>query len=260
PDLTWNMYSWTRALECATEHRHQQFISALLAHFWPTMFSKLDHDNFDYCSYVLFSHLNWECRRDGGHPDEVASVITRMWKQFQKEDTTQQPEPGSPESFRPTVGVSFVNNPELSDIRFTVEGENVYAHRIMLYNASDRFKEILKIPSGNIDITDVSHTTFLAMLHYIYTGKIPESSVQALCCLYAAAELYLIPALCSAILRDLGKILSLQNAAYIYQFAIVHNNSILLEKGEIYLLTNLDALITQAKIRDLIKSHSADYY
>ncbi|EYB97892.1 hypothetical protein Y032_0136g1982 [Ancylostoma ceylanicum] len=208
----------------------------------------------------LFSHLNWECRRDGGHPEEVASVISRMWKQFQKPDTTQEQEPGSPETFRPTVGVSFVNNPELSDIRFTVEGENVYAHRIMLYNASDRFKEMLKIPSGNIDITDVSHTTFLAMLHYIYTGKIPELSIQALCCLYAAAELYLIPALCSAILRDLGRILSPQNAAYIYQFAIVHNNSILLEKGEIYLLTNLDVLITQAKIRDLIKSHSADYY
>ncbi|VDM74482.1 unnamed protein product [Strongylus vulgaris] len=161
PDIPWNMYTWTRALECAVEHRHQQFTSSLLSHFWPSMFPKLDQDNIDYCSYV-------------------------------------------------------------------VEGENVYAHRIMLYNASDRFKELLKIPKGNLDITDVSHSTFLAMLHYIYTGVIPDLSVQALCCLYAAAE--------------------------------VHNNSILLEKGENFMLTNLDALITQAKIRDLLKSHSADYY
>ncbi|KAK6760383.1 hypothetical protein RB195_021740 [Necator americanus] len=260
PDLPWNMYTWTRALECATEHRHQQFATALLAHFWPSMFSKLDQDNFDYCSYVLFSHLNWECRRDNGHPNTVASVISRMWNHYQRANTTEQLESTSPNSFRPTVGVSFVNNPELSDIRFTVEGENVYAHRIMLYNASDRFKELLRIPKGNIDITDVSHATFLAMLHYIYSGTIPELSVQALCCLFAAGEVYAIPPLCSAILRDLAKILSPQNAAYIYQFAIVHNNPILLEKGEKYLLTNLDTLITQAKIRDLIKSHSADYY
>ncbi|VDK54016.1 unnamed protein product, partial [Cylicostephanus goldi] len=165
--------------------------------------------------------LNWECRRENGHPIEVATLISRIWRQCQKVEPTSHSTPATPEVHRPTVDVSFVNNPELSDIRFTVEGENVYAHRIMLYNASERFKELLRTPKGNIDITDVSHSTFLAMLHYIYTGVIPELSVQALCCLYAAAEIYVIPALCAAILRDLGRILSPQNAAYIYQFAIV---------------------------------------
>lgn len=61
---------------------------------------------------------------------------------------------------RPLIDPKFVDNPELSDIRFRVQGKVVHAHRIVLVNASDRFRELLKSPSGVVELDDVSHAVF----------------------------------------------------------------------------------------------------
>uniref|UniRef100_A0A0K0CZH0 BTB domain-containing protein n=1 Tax=Angiostrongylus cantonensis TaxID=6313 RepID=A0A0K0CZH0_ANGCA len=140
-----------------------------------------------------------------------------------------------------------------------VDGEIVYAHRIMLFTASERFKELLRSPSGTVDITDIPRSSFLAMLRFIYSRTLPELSVSALCCLYAAGEVYVMPSLCTAILADFVRILNPQNVAFIYQFAIVHNAAFLLRRCEEFLLTKLDVLVTYTKIRDMIKCHSNDY-
>jgi ankyrin repeat/BTB/POZ domain-containing protein 2 len=36
--------------------------------------------------------------------------------------------------------VEYVNNPDMSDIQFLVEGKVFFGHRIILINASPRFK------------------------------------------------------------------------------------------------------------------------
>ncbi|KAJ1351991.1 hypothetical protein KIN20_008176 [Parelaphostrongylus tenuis] len=97
------------------------------------------------------------------------------------------------------------------------------------------------------------------MLHFIYSGALPELSVPALCCLYAAGEVYVMPSLCTAVLADFVRILSTQNIAFIYQFAIVHNTVFLLRRSEEFLLENFDVLANHTKIRDMINCHSNDY-
>ena len=37
----------------------------------------------------------------------------------------------------------FVNNPELSDVQFLIEGRVFYGHKIILVNASERFRAML---------------------------------------------------------------------------------------------------------------------
>jgi hypothetical protein len=74
-------------------------------------------------------------------------------------------------------GPEFVNNPEMSDVTFVVEGELFYAHRIILVAASSKFKAMLsaKFPDGTkprIEIPNMKYDTF----------KVTTSIKSTICC------------------------------------------------------------------------------
>lgn len=48
------------------------------------------------------------------------------------------------------IDAKFVNNPEMSDVQFLVDGRLFFGHRIVLVNASEKFRELLKeaTPTG----------------------------------------------------------------------------------------------------------------
>ncbi len=56
----------------------------------------------------------------------------------------------------------FVNNPELSDVQFLIEGRIFYAHRIILVNASQRFRAMLssKFCEGSQNCVELSDVRF----------------------------------------------------------------------------------------------------
>ena len=41
------------------------------------------------------------------------------------------------------IDPKFINNPELSDVQFRVEGRTYYAHKLVLVTASSRFSSML---------------------------------------------------------------------------------------------------------------------
>ena len=64
----------------------------------------------------------------------------------------------------------YVNNPELSDIQFMIEGHIFYAHKIILVNASNRFRAMLsnKFAESSqpvIEINDVRYQIFQVNTH-----------------------------------------------------------------------------------------------
>jgi ankyrin repeat/BTB/POZ domain-containing protein 2 len=61
------------------------------------------------------------------------------------------------------IDLKFVNNPELSDVQFRVEGRVFYAHKIILVNASNRFRQMLSskfVTESNPPIVQINDIRF----------------------------------------------------------------------------------------------------
>ncbi len=70
----------------------------------------------------------------------------------------------------------FVNNPELSDVQFLIEGRIFYAHRIILVNASQRFRAMLssKFCEGSqncVELSDVRFHIFEVGVNIVATNQ-----------------------------------------------------------------------------------------
>ena len=77
----------------------------------------------------------------------------------------------------------FFNDEEFSDVRFVVEGHYVYGHKLVLSIVSDCFRAMFTTgfreseAGAEIEIPNTSYQAFLAMMEYIYTGRIPKLDV-----------------------------------------------------------------------------------
>mmetsp|Transcript_2559 Transcript_2559/g.6944 ORF Transcript_2559/g.6944 Transcript_2559/m.6944 type:complete len:697 (-) Transcript_2559:392-2482(-) len=73
----------------------------------------------------------------------------------------------------------FFNDEEFSDVVFLVQGHRVYGHKMILSVVSDCFRAMFTAgfreqESMEIEIKDCSYVAFLALIEYIYTGKVPR--------------------------------------------------------------------------------------
>ncbi|XP_046890826.1 LOW QUALITY PROTEIN: ankyrin repeat and BTB/POZ domain-containing protein BTBD11-B-like [Hypomesus transpacificus] len=68
----------------------------------------------------------------------------------------------------------FLNNKEMSDVTFLVEGKPFYAHKVLLFTASNRFKSLLaNRPAAEntcIEISHVKYNIFQLVMQYLYCG------------------------------------------------------------------------------------------
>ena len=79
------------------------------------------------------------------------------------------------------IDMKFINSPELSDVRFRVEGRIFYAHKIVLLTASPRFQSMLNYRLSNsssgsgdppiLQINDIRYDVFALVMSYLYNGS-----------------------------------------------------------------------------------------
>lgn len=119
---------------------------------------------------------------------------------------------------------SLVNNQELSDVTFLVEGKEIFAHKTILAARSEHFKAMffrgLKESKDNqVVLSDVQHDIFLDILKYIYSDETSLHSPDRAIEIIAAANYFKLDrlkALCESVIKDS---IEIENAAYILQVA-----------------------------------------
>ncbi|OEL28157.1 BTB/POZ and MATH domain-containing protein 2 [Dichanthelium oligosanthes] len=124
---------------------------------------------------------------------------------------------------------------EFSDVTFLVGGETFKAHRMVLAMQSPVFKAKLYGPmreatAKHVAIEDMEPAVFQALLHFIYTGSLPNTSViwrdidyDMVQHLLVAADRYSVDNLKLACESMLCKNLSIQSAVAMMTLAYQHN-------------------------------------
>ena len=64
---------------------------------------------------------------------------------------------------QPRIDPKFINNPELSDVSFRVEGRLFYAHKLVLVTASSRFQSMLnsRFCEGNPPVLQINDIRYV---------------------------------------------------------------------------------------------------
>ena len=80
---------------------------------------------------------------------------------------------------------SLVDNPSHSDVTFRVGGARIHGHRCILSVRSPYFQRLLdgsmkEASMSEINIEGVSADSFLALLRYLYAGKVPSEPDEAI--------------------------------------------------------------------------------
>ncbi|XP_033747615.1 speckle-type POZ protein-like isoform X2 [Pecten maximus] len=121
----------------------------------------------------------------------------------------------------------LVNNWKFSDVQFKVEKETFYAHKAIMLVRSDFFDAIFtrdfkeKNSKEPIVFQDISAESFKAMLHFIYTNKIPpNSSCLLLTDLWRVADRFKLNGLQALTVREIASKLDVNNVVDIYMAAI----------------------------------------
>jgi N-acetylneuraminic acid mutarotase len=138
---------------------------------------------------------------------------------------------------------AMINDSTLSDVTFVVDGQAVYAHKLMLMRCS-YFRalflgEMIESRQATIRIEQVPHSIFLSVLEYLYTDQLRISLNNAMD-LFEAADLFCIPRLKTMCEKRMLQSINVENAASIFLAADMHSASALRQKTRKYILSHFE--------------------
>ncbi|XP_054719249.1 ankyrin repeat and BTB/POZ domain-containing protein 2-like [Uloborus diversus] len=260
--VPWTLHCWMNTLAMAYELQVEPMIDQLLQDYlqvWPEDCSSQFVDECLPLLFTIFRHSKKE-----GTSLLLADIFSNCYSKESIKEIRDVLYIGGAR-----IDPTYVNNPEMSDVQFRVEGRVFYAHKIILVNASPRFKSMLstKFSEGVppvVQINDIRYDIFQLVMQYLYKGgfencEIDQNDVLEL---MAAASFFQLDGLLRFCESRSSKLVDLDNVVSMYIHAKVYNAVYLLEYCQGFLLQNMVALLTyDDSVRKLIfgkKLHNHD--
>ncbi|XP_020038956.1 ankyrin repeat- and BTB/POZ domain-containing protein 3 isoform X4 [Castor canadensis] len=249
--VPWTLHTWLESLRIAFQQHRRPLIQCLLKEFktiqeeeyteelitqgLPLMFEILKASKNEVISQqlcVIFTHCY------GPYPIPKLTEIKR--KQTSRLDP------------------HFLNNKDMSDVTFLVEGRPFYAHKVLLFTASPRFKALLSSKPTNdstcIEIGYVKYPIFQLVMQYLYYGG-PESLLiknNEIMELLSAAKFFQLEALQRHCEIICAKSINTDNCVDIYNHAKFLGVTELSAYCEGYFLKNMMVLIENEAFKQLL--------
>jgi len=150
--------------------------------------------------------------------------------------------------------LALVDDETMSDVTFLVEGQSVYAHKLMLMRCS-YFRalflgEMMESKMSVIRIELVSHAIFLKILEYLYTDSV-RISLESAMELFEAADLFCIPRLKTMCEKRMLQSINVENAASIFHASDLHSAVALRSKTKKYILSHFEQVSKTASFEDM---------
>ncbi|XP_074182365.1 ankyrin repeat- and BTB/POZ domain-containing protein 3 isoform X4 [Rhinolophus sinicus] len=249
--VPWTLHTWLESLRIAFQQHRRPLIQCLLKEFktiqeeeyteelvtqgLPLMFEILKASKNEVISQqlcVIFTHCY------GPYPIPKLTEIKR--KQTSRLDP------------------HFLNNKEMSDVTFLVEGRPFYAHKVLLFTASPRFKALLSSKPTNdstcIEIGYVKYPIFQLVMQYLYYGGAESLLIKnnEIMELLSAAKFFQLEALQRHCEIICAKGISTDNCVDIYNHAKFLGVTELSAYCEGYFLKNMMVLIENEAFKQLL--------
>ncbi|XP_012267790.2 ankyrin repeat and BTB/POZ domain-containing protein BTBD11 isoform X3 [Athalia rosae] len=240
----WTLHCWMHTLSTAHDMRLDSVIDQLLQDFLQVCPDDYSTQFVQECLPLLFNIFRYSKKE--GTTLLLADIFCTCfgWEPIKPiRDTTL--------SSGSRIDPKFVNNPELSDVQFRVEGRVFYGHKIVLVTSSPRFRNMLssKLCEGNppiVQINDIRYHIFQLVMEFLYHGgcatlEVNQSDVLEL---MAAANFFQLDGLLRYCEAQCSAMVDLDNIVSMYIHAKVYNAAQLLEYCQGFLLQNMVALLT----------------
>mmetsp|Transcript_25862 Transcript_25862/g.37863 ORF Transcript_25862/g.37863 Transcript_25862/m.37863 type:complete len:612 (-) Transcript_25862:104-1939(-) len=146
----------------------------------------------------------------------------------------------------------LLNQPELSDVTFLVEGKEVYANRAILAVRSEYFRVMLfsggmresasstnEAAAAPIEMQDITYPVFLKVLEYLYTDTVFDISLEIGIHLLIVSERYMLDRLKSLCEDVIRRDIHVDNVISILVASHQHNASGLKDIALEYILQHL---------------------
>ncbi|XP_063294193.1 ankyrin repeat and BTB/POZ domain-containing protein 2 [Pelobates fuscus] len=257
--VPWKLHVWLETLRTSFNHSHHSVMENLLQEFCIIREEDYNDELLNEGLPLLFNIF--KASKSETLTQEVAAIFAHCYG--------DGPIPKIPEiqkALPARLDPHFLNNKEMSDVTFLVEGKLFYAHKVLLVTASNRFKSLMTNSTEHedqchrtIEIRDVKYNVFQMLMQYLYYGgtesiQVPTAAILELLSAASQFQLDALQRHCEIICSQ-G--INIDNSVSIYKYAKIHNAPELTVFCEGYFLQNMKTMLEQDSFKQLINGRNS---
>ncbi|XP_073320222.1 ankyrin repeat and BTB/POZ domain-containing protein 2-like [Pagrus major] len=246
--VPWRLHIWLQCLHRAQQLCRDKVIVSLLTEFTSIRTEDYSPELLSTGVPLMFSML--QTSKDYVITKRLASVFAQCYG-----CSPVPPVPPVDVTLSTQLDVHFLNNQEMSDVTFMVEGRPFFAHRVLLMSASERFRWMLcDSPDDIIHISHMTYSTFQMMMKSLYCGGTEGLTVShsEAVKLLPVASFFQLGGLQRSCEMKLSLSVTLDNVVDVYQTAKRHGGSELCRFCEGFFLQNMDLLLDREDFHRLL--------